>query len=157
MKGFVFRLQPVLDMRQREERERQRVVAQLERERVGLENELRTCQETVSREREDLRDRLIGGAIDVSGARWQAHASLDAMRRSKHAALKLAGVFAKLELARRSLMTATSRRRAVELLRDRQYEAWKAEQAKRERLELDEIGSRLARNEHEPSPEAGDA
>ncbi len=156
MKGFVFRLQPVLDMRQREERERQRVVAKLERERVEIETELRTCQDTVAREREDLRDRLIGGGIDVSGARWQAHASLDALRRSKHAALRLAGVIARTELARRSLMEATSRRRAVELLRDRQFEAWKAEQNKRERLELDEIGARLGAAHGDAPPEAGD-
>jgi len=157
VKGFVFRLQPVLEMRQREEREHQRVVARLERERVELEAELRMCQETVARERGDLRDRLVGSGLDVAGARWQAHASLDAMRRSKHAALRLAGVFARIELARRSLMAATSKRRAVELLRDRQHEAWRAEQAKRERLELDEIGSRRSKGDLGTSPEAGDA
>lgn len=157
MKGFVFRLQPVLEMRQREEREHQRSVAELERERVGIEEELRSCQQKVAFERSDLRDRLMGDGIDVSGARWQAHASIDAMRRTKHAALRLAGVLSRVELARRSLMDATSRRRAVELLRDRQYEEWKALQQKRERLELDEIGSRLAKGGLDLPPESGDA
>ena len=153
MKGFVFRLQPVLEMRKREEREHQLKVAEIERERVEIERELTGCRETVERERTDLRDRLDGGAVDLRGARWQAHASLDALRRSRHAALRLTGVISRLELARRSLMEATSRRRAVEMLRDRQYEAWRAEQAKRERIELDEIGARLATR----PPEAGDA
>lgn len=131
-------------MRKREERERQLAVAEIEREKVELENELRGCHDTVAREREDLRARLESGAVDLRGARWQAHASLDAMRRSHHAALRLAGVFARIELARRALMAAASKRKAVELLRERAYTEWRTKHEKRERIELDEIGSRLA-------------
>ena len=118
MARFVFKLEPVLGMRRREERRCQVAVAEIERERVELENELRACREIVDRERGELREGLGGGAVDVRGARWQAHASLDAMRRTRHAALRLAGVITRLELARRELMTAASRRKAVELLRD---------------------------------------
>lgn len=144
MARFVFRLRPVLEQREREERDRQLVVAGLERERLRLEGELRRCEWAVHHERRDLRDRLAGG-VDVGAARWQAHASLGAMARAREAALRLAGVHAKLDRARGDLLRAAAARKAVESLRERQYDAWRREQDKKERLELDEIGAVLTR------------
>lgn len=143
---FRFRLQPVLDQRLREERERQLAVGEHERERLALEAEVLACRGVVWQERADLRERLSGGPVDLRGARVQAHASLGAMLRTQRAALQLAGVNARLEMARRELLRATSARKAAELLRERQYEAWRYEQERRERIELDEIaGAKAAR------------
>lgn len=139
MAVFRFRLQPVLDLRVREERDRQLAVAQHELERLALEGELEACRRAVGQERSDLRDRLTGGAVDLRSARVQAHASLGAMLRTQRAALKLAGVHSRLEMARRELLKAAAARKAAELLRERQAEQWRYEQARRERIELDEI------------------
>ena len=143
---FRFRLQPVLDQRLRQERDRQLVVAAHERERLSLEAEVLACRGVVVQERADLRERLAGGSVDLRGARVQAHASLGAMLRTQRAALQLAGVNARLEMARRELLRATAARKAAELLRERQFEAWRYEQERRERIELDEItGAKAAR------------
>jgi len=142
MARFVFRLRPVLEQRERVERDRQLAVAELERERLRLEDELRRCEWAAHYERRELRDRLDAGAgVDVGAARWQAHASLGAMSRARSAALRLAGVHARLGRARAALLGATAARKAVESLRDKQFAAWRAEQAKKERIELDEIGA----------------
>lgn len=151
MARFVFRLRPVLEQREREERDRQLAVAELERERLRLEDELRGCEWAAHRERRELRDRLGGGGgVDVGAARWQAHASLGAMSRAREAALRLAGVHTRLDRARAALLEAAARRKAVESLRDRQLAAWKAEQAKKERIELDEVASVMTGRAGEP-------
>ena len=64
---FRFRLQPVLDHRERVEQEKQLRVAELERERIVIETKLRECQQDIQSSRMDLRSRLggVGGGGGV--------------------------------------------------------------------------------------------
>jgi flagellar FliJ protein len=137
---FVFELEPVLEQRRREEQARQRALAQLELERAALEGEIRSCQNAIDQERADLRDLLAGGAtVDLQSARMQANASLHHMTRAQRAVLRLAGVHQRLTHAREALLEATKRRKAVETLKERRYEAWKREQDAAEARELDDL------------------
>ena len=142
MKGFVFKLEPVLSMRKREEQRRQKVLAGVLREQSALESAYRQAQELAITEEGDLRDRLAGGVVDLRGARTQGNAIVHARSRARLVALKLAGVMQQAERARRSLAEAVAQRRAVELLREKQYEAWRAGVQAAERAELDEIAAR---------------
>lgn len=141
MAKFRFKLQPVLDLREREERSQQRVVAEIERARVEIESRIRAFHAKIEDERRALREQLVGGA-DLPGARLQANATIFLTHRADAAVLELAGVYRRLESARRDLAHATARRRAIELLRERQHDAWKRAIEQKEQSELDELSAR---------------
>jgi len=143
---FVFELESVLDQRRAAERTKQLAVAGLERERLDLEERIRGVQRGIVREKEDLRDHLTAGgsatgatSVNMRTVRLQAGASLRLVGRAHQAALQLSGVLARLHGARRELMDATTRRKAVETLRERRLTSWKHGQSKREEAALDEL------------------
>lgn len=140
MPRFIFKLQPVLDMREREEQDKKRILAELERERLGLESRIRSCQINIETEQASLASMLgRSGSVDLRGARLQANAALSNRFTAQRAVLELAGVHHNIEHARTELIEASARRKAVELLRDRQQEAFEAEQRRRESIELDDM------------------
>jgi len=149
MARFTFRLQPVLEMREREERDKKLALAELERERLGMENQIRSYQLNIEHEQASLAEMLVGkGGIDFRGARLQANAALSNRFSAQRVVLELAGVHRRIEQARRELVEASTRRKAVELLRERQREAFESEQRRRESGELDDISvMRHARRE----------
>lgn len=140
MAQFRFRLQTVLEQRAREERDQQMVVAAIERERLALESRIRNCQQQMDSERITLSRALSPGkAVDLSQVRMQAGAALNYHFDAQRTVLELAGVFKKLKEARKLLAQAASRKKAVELLREQQLEAFKSEQSRRENSELDDM------------------
>lgn len=140
MARFIFDLEPVLEQRRREERDRQVALAAIERERLAIESEIRSYEEASRRERLELRERLAEGSSRAfAGVRIQAAASVHLVRLAQRAAIRLAGVHQRLEKARAELLEAATRRKAVERLREKRLEAWKAEQNRREIAEVDDL------------------
>lgn len=137
MARFRFELQVVLDQRERVERDRQKVVAELEAQRVSLEDVIRRCQDGLARERMQLREMLKGS--DLRGVRYQVAASGRLAATAQRAVLELAGVHKRLEAARQALLEAARQRKAVELLRERRFEEWRQEQNRRESAAADEL------------------
>ena len=137
MGRFRFRLQTVLDHRSAIERERQRVVAGIESQRVAGETALRGVQADVERENAELRAALGTGAFqDVRAhAAHIAHLHAEARRQVLH----LSGVLARLDAARADLLEAARRRRAVEMLRERRLAEWRLEESRRETAAVDEL------------------
>lgn len=116
------------------------VVSELERERLALESRIRGCQQMMSDERRELSEALgVGKRVDVQAVKMQAGASLRHNFDAQRAVLELAGIFKKLEAARAELARCSAKRKAVEMLRDQQREAFKKELDRRETHELDEI------------------
>lgn len=145
MPRFVFELEALLDMRRAAERDRQLVVARLERERLEAESKLTACQTELVSHKSDLRSVLSGAqAVDLRSVRLQANASLHAQARAQRLALTLAGVYKRLDSARAELRAATTRRRAVETLKERRRLEWLAHQKKREAAELDDLSTARA-------------
>ncbi|MEZ6243773.1 MAG: flagellar FliJ family protein [Phycisphaerales bacterium] len=150
MARFVFKLDPVLEQRRREERDHMRKVAELERERLALEDEIRAHRRAMEQERDDLRDLLAGGgSVDLRGARMQASASIRQMALAQRAVLRLAGVHKQLLNARGALIEASKRRKSVEALRDRRLAQWKLDRSRAEDRELDDLS--VMRYEREAS------
>ncbi len=139
MARFRFRLQPVLTQREREEQERMRVVGELERQRLAIEHRIRSCQARIVEGRREVTETLAGGRVDLSAARLQAAATLRDDQEARRGVLELAAVMRKLETARKDLAAAAARRRAMELLRDRDRERFLAEQNHREQTALDDL------------------
>lgn len=143
MPRFVFELEAVLKQRLAEERQRQRALAAIERERVALEDALRECQGQIRMEKDQLRAALgasgPGTPVDLRGVRMQAGASLTLAARAQQFVLKIAGTMRRVDAARAALLMATTRRKAVETLRERRLAAWKEAMRRREDAALDEI------------------
>ena len=153
---FRFRLQTVLEQRERLERDRQRVVAEIDRERLTIEERLRTLQASIAGAKSDLRSRLVGAA-EISGGggmvfipevRAQAGASLHLEAQARRAALELAGAYRRLERARTELLVAATARKAVEILRERRHAEWVQENKRVEAVAVDEAATQqFARRE----------
>lgn len=146
MPKFRFELEAVIKQRLAIERQKQLALADLERARLALEDKLRGFQASITAEKNDLRDSLAPAGVtspdrtvDLSRVRMQASMSLHLVARAQQTAFQLAALHRRLDTARKELLTATTRRKAVEKLKERRYEQWRAEQASLEARTLDEI------------------
>lgn len=138
MARFVFKLQALLDLRVREEERCQQALAEVTRARTSLENMLRSHQQRISGQKFEMRNRLVG-SIDTAELRLHAHATIGVMREAQSAAIELAGLIRRQEVAREGLVEARARRRAVELIRERRLAEWRLEQERREVADLDDL------------------
>lgn len=142
MPKFRFQFESLLEVRRRAEQERQRVVAELERERRAIEDELRGCQRSIVQSKSGLRDALGGAGpavIDLSAVRMQTGATFHLTHRAQQVAVRLAGAHQRLERARAALLEATVARKAVELLKERRFEEWRRDLNRRELAAVDEL------------------
>lgn len=140
MARFVFELEALLRVRIREEQEKQGAVAALERERHAIESKIRQHQAQISLERREIAHQMRARRVDMRQVSRQAGAASALHMQAQREALSLAGVLKRLEDARKELLEASKRRKGVEMLKDRRYEAWRSEEDRRENSELDELG-----------------
>lgn len=138
MAKFTFKLDPLLRARQLQERQRQRIVAEIERERLRFEQTLRGYQSGIAQGKQALRDQLIG-TLDAHHLRMHAATSMHLMRKAQRLVLELAGVHKRLEAARAALVEAARQRRIVEILREKRLEQWLIDQNKAEAAVVDEL------------------
>lgn len=138
--GFQFRLQKVLDLRVRLEKEAAIEVARLESERLKAEKELRQLY----RQREQL---LIAWRQHTRGKldTWELAlhqrrvAAVDALMKQQEEALR--DLMVRLQAQREILLQARCRRQILEKLRDKDYARFQQELRRREQRELDEIAT----------------
>ena len=140
-RGGAFRLRRLLEQREREEGIAQRAVASLQAERVRIETGIRARQAMIDDAKEGIRLALTGGNVDPRAARMQAGQSIHQVMMAQQLAIQLAGVHARLNAARAVLQETMKRRKAVELLRERDRDRWKRELDRIEAAELDDIGA----------------
>src|SRR4051794_20978191 len=131
MAKFVFKLEPLLKQRKREEQEKQRELASRELVLVELQNELKRLDESLKSAAEDLRNNHLTGAIDLSYL--AAHRRfLGAMQRQGMSVVqKIATAQAHVDDARRKLAEAAKQRKVIERLREKQLMRWREDQARR--------------------------
>lgn len=160
MAKFKFELEPVLRLRKRLEEQRQRAVADLERQRATIEDRIRGHQAAISASKRDLREMLSGernagesgegSGVSLRGARLQANASLHMVAQAQRAVVELSGVHGRLDTARLALLKAMTQRKAVEVLKQKRYEQWRAEILRKEQAEVDEmVNAKVAREMNE--------
>lgn len=136
--AFRFRYQSLLEHRRQVEQQRQRELAICLRRRGELEAMLTKAQDTIRHNKQDLA-RSLQGRVDTSQlgmfARYATHMTGRGMNVARH----IAAAQKQADEARQRLLEATKKVKALELLRDREHERWKKEQAKRETQHLDEV------------------
>ncbi|HYE02694.1 MAG TPA: flagellar FliJ family protein [Phycisphaerales bacterium] len=130
-------------MRARAQRQEQRRVAELQNELRAVQERALAHHAALASAKQDLRTHLAGsgpsGGVTLLAVRLQAAAAFGLTAKARQAALELAGIHQRLEAARASLSRATTATRAVELLKQRRYDAWLEAQRRREHSVLDDI------------------
>ncbi len=142
MARFEFSLEPVLDQRIALERQAQVVVARLQMVKDQIEERVRRIQAELAGDRESMRHIAAGdeqGRVAVDQVKLAAGASMHAMIKLQRAAIELAGAQQRLAAGRAKLMAARVAKKGVEVLKQRQFEAWKREQDRKETAALDDL------------------
>jgi flagellar FliJ protein len=140
MAQFEFKLETLLEHRRQLEDEAQRDLARHMRERMILQNQLRTMQQTIVAAKRDLAGDLIG-RVDLDRVSQFARYSGQTTQRAQAIVHRMSALERQVDLARQKLLAATRDRRAIELLRNRQYEKWRDAQQRKEAVQLDELAT----------------
>jgi flagellar protein FliJ len=143
MPRFVFKLESVLRQRLRIERQRQRDLALAMEQMRQLEQELRSLNNSMQATAEQLRRGHLIGRLDMG--LLAAHRRYAAAMQRKGQALvqRLAAMQPQLAAKRAEVIEAAKRRKAIELLKQRRFEQWQAEESRREQAALDEVSNQM--------------
>lgn len=137
MAKFVFRFQTVLRQREVIEQQKRRAFAQLMHQRNAKFAQLREMQETISSSKQQAASGLVG-AVDLGAIAGIARYSASCALRGNGLVREIAELETHVNQARNALVEASKNRKALELLRDRQRQAWDLEQRRMEAKQLDE-------------------
>lgn len=138
MAKFKFNLEPVLFQRRTEEDRCQRDLAKVLRERMILQDQLRSMQETITGSRRELASGLAG-TVDIDRVSHFARFSGQVRQRAMAFISRLAVTEKRIESAREKLIKATQARKALEILREKRFRQWVKEMERREAVALDEL------------------
>lgn len=138
MARFEFKLEPLLRQRKAVEDQCQRDLAKIMRQRMILQNQLRSIQQTITQSKRDLSHGLIG-RVDLDQIAQFSRYSGQVTQRAHALVIKLAAVEKMIDKARAQLTQAMRDRQALQLLRDRRYEQWRLRQQRLESAQLDEM------------------
>lgn len=156
MAQFRFALQRVLDRRLDEEEAKRRTHAALEAKKRGLEDALRGRQQEIAAGRDMWRAQLVG-EVDPAALRHHAGAAMGLVRKAQRTVLEMASLEKSITVSRSELVEVAKARRALEILREQRLSAHLALEASRERMQLDEFASDLARRAREETVSARQA
>ena len=138
MKRFKFQLQRILDVRLGEEREAQRNLAVLNRQRTIIEERLRSAESQRQVALEQRRSSLVGD-LAIDQLRIQAVMVHQQDRQARQLMLELAALEPDREEAHKALLAAMTARRSLEWLRERTKARWLREQRRQERRDEQEL------------------
>ena len=140
MARFKFKLEALLKHRLRLEEERQRELAQLLRQKLIIETQLRNQQQSISQDKQQMAGSLTG-QVDVRRIRQHAAHVGRAAVHAQRIAFRLLELNQLISKARSALNEAVVDRKAIEVLRDRHHEQWKLREKRIEAAQLDEAAS----------------
>ncbi|MBL4700433.1 MAG: flagellar export protein FliJ [Phycisphaeraceae bacterium] len=140
MSKFVFKLETVLKQRQTVEDQLQRELAKLMRHRMIFHNQIRAIQTELSDSKGQLTAGLIG-KVDLVSTSQFARFSAQSQLRAQTIVRQLARLENHIVQAQKQLVEAMRQRKALDLLRDKQYQQWKRAQLRREASRLDDLAT----------------
>ena len=138
MKRFQFQLQRILDVLLGEEREAQRNLAVLNRQRSIIEDRLRSAEAQRQTALEQRRSSLVGD-LAIDQLRIQAVMVHQQDRQARQLMMELASLEPDREEAHKALLRAMTARRSLEWLRERTKARWLREQRRQERRDEQEL------------------
>lgn len=144
MAKFVFNLEAVLRQRSHIEKEKQRELALIQRQMTQLQHELRALNETVQTAASDIRDNRLVGTLDMAFLAAHRRFMAATQRKGTELVQRMAIVQKQVEDAQRTLAEAAKDRKAMEKLKEKQHERWKASMTHREFLQADEMNTQMS-------------
>lgn len=154
MARFIFNLEGVLRQRKHLEQEKQRVMAEKLKVVTELQIALRKLQETMQTSNEDVRQNRLVGRLDMSFITAHRRFVASIMRQSQGMVQKIALAQRAADVARAELVEAARGRKAIEKLKEKQFQRWREKQARLEAAQMDEIGMQLAYENLSDAPES---
>jgi flagellar FliJ protein len=140
MARFRFRLQPVLDVRNRIQDERQRELALKARDLSDAEAALHALQHDRETQRQELAVNHRSFGVDALRATYAHLAFLD--RAIEDQTVRVAACADEVARAQGALIAANTDRKVIETLRTRRYEAFTADAALVDQREVDDQNAR---------------
>lgn len=144
MPKFVFPLETLLTQRRRQEQECQRLLAVEMQLMADLNRRLKELDDRLTAANDDMRNNRLIGPVDLAFLAGHRRFVLAVQRQALTLVPEIRAQQQKVNTAQRALTDAAVQRKVIEKLREKQFERWHAEQAKKEAAELDEVGMKLA-------------
>jgi flagellar FliJ protein len=143
MARFVFALESVLRQRTHVERERMREMAVCQGEMTRLQAELKALNDAMRGSAADMKANHLTGPIDVSFLAAHRRYTVAMQRKGQSLVQDMARQQRKVDEAQRLLAEAARERKVIEKLREKHLERWKAEAARKEQADADEVGAQF--------------
>jgi flagellar FliJ protein len=143
MARFIFKLQGVLRQRKQIEQERLRDLAMTRQQVRQLEQELRNLNQALQSNTQALRDGYLVGRLDMNFLAAHRRYTIAVQRKGQTIVQRLAALQKQTEFQQQALAEAAKRRKAIEKLKDRRQEQWRADLSRREMAELDDISNQM--------------
>ncbi len=143
MAKFVFKLEGVLRQRHGIEQQRQRELAAVQSRMTLLETDLRNLDSSMRGAEQDLRNNRLTGRLDLGFLAAHRRYAFAMQRKALGIAQKMATVRIAVDEARKNLVEAAKRRKAIDKLRERQFLRWQQHLARLEAAALDEVTTQM--------------
>ena len=144
MARFVFKLAGVLKQRLHVERQRQRDLAERQAHLASLQQQLKQLNERVQATNDDVRNNHLTGSLDMSFLAAHRRFLATMQRGAVEIVQRMAVAQRQVDEALAALAEAAKQRKAIEKLREKQFERWRAEQDRKEVAELDEVAMQIS-------------
>jgi flagellar protein FliJ len=141
---FIFRLEPLLDLRKRAEKDKQIKLAEVQQRIAALVRQIQEAETSITRQNRYLSAEKLVGTLDLTFISHEKRYVGSLQLQIAQCLQKIAAEEVHLTLARRELLAAARDRKIIEKLREKQYARWLADQARIEAAFTDEIGTQLA-------------
>ena len=144
MAHFVFALEGVLRQRSHLEQECQRKVAAAQQKMRQAQDVLRELDQAMQHSLADVRQNRLVGRIDLGFLAAYRRYVASVQRKGTTMAQSMALIQREIDAAKAELANAAKERKIIEKLKEKQFERWKTEVARKDAAEMDDVSSRMA-------------
>ncbi|MFI5377762.1 MAG: flagellar export protein FliJ [Tepidisphaerales bacterium] len=144
MPRFTFTLDGPLRQRRNIEQMRQRELALALKAMQDLQDELRALERAIKQANEDVRQGHMTGTVDTTYLAAHRRFIMSAQRKGITLVQRIALAQREVNERRARVVEAAKQFKVLEKLREHQWKAFRAEHARKEFAELDEIGTQIA-------------
>ena len=143
MAKFVFKFDGVLRQREHVETQKQRELAIVQQEMTKLQAELKQLNDQVTGSTDDLRTNHLTGRLDLNFLAAHRRFMLAMQRKGAVLMQQIAAVQQRVNVAQAALAEAAKQRKIMEKLKEKSFERWRADLARKEMIETDEIAMQM--------------
>jgi flagellar protein FliJ len=141
VKKFRFKLQSVLDLKQKLEDEEKRKLADLMQLQAQEERKLLHLQQTRAQRIQEFKEKQCQGGINVTELQMYSYIIEKLKNDIINQQLRLKEIAIRIEEQRQALIKATQERKTYEKLKEKRHQAWIDEEEYEEKKFIDELAT----------------